>query len=148
MRIILIKSSHCFKLKNGICYIFIFNMIMFIWKLRIMKNFYTFNNFQKNFFFSFGVKAGKGFLSTKQFFFEGDLMLEDSYKSFKQEITARNNRLSKANEKRKTKSSLPIMSSLDEWLAQRHEKKAKVHEEKAFSHAQKHAKGLKKKHKI
>ena len=75
-------------------------------------------------------------------------MLADSYNSFKKEIQERNEHRRKARKKRENLSKIPVVSSLDEWLAARHDSKALHHEKKALEHSTEHLKAVKKKHKL
>ncbi len=74
-------------------------------------------------------------------------MPEKHYENYKKEISERDKELRIANEK-KSKKKLPVIKNLEDWLAQRHEKKAARHEARAFEHINKHVEALEHKHKL
>ena len=75
-------------------------------------------------------------------------MPEEHYNEFKKNSTIRDEYKTKAEVKKANASKLPIIGWLDNWLAKRHEKKAQEHQDLAYQSAEKHAKALKKKHKL
>ncbi|MCR4335870.1 MAG: hypothetical protein NUV57_05025 [archaeon] len=75
-------------------------------------------------------------------------MTQEHYEEYKKNIALRDEHKIKAKKKRESASKLPVIGSLEEWLAARHDKKAEMHEEMAFESANKHANALKKKYKV
>ena len=75
-------------------------------------------------------------------------MAEKHFEEFKKSIEKRDEQMALASSKRRNKSKLPLVGNLQEWLAARHEEKAKSHEEDAFKSVEKHVDALKKKHKL
>tara|TARA_Y100000310_G_scaffold345828_1_gene470716 strand:- start:8013 stop:8240 length:228 start_codon:yes stop_codon:yes gene_type:complete len=75
-------------------------------------------------------------------------MPQEHYEEYKKNIGLRDKHKIKAKKKRKNASNLPIVGSLDEWMAARHDSKAENHEKQAFESAENHAKALKKKYKL
>ena len=75
-------------------------------------------------------------------------MPEKHFEEFKKSIEKRDEQMALASSKRKNKSRIPLVGNLQEWLAARHEQKAKGHEEDAFKSVEKHVEALKKKHRL
>ncbi|MFH1391937.1 MAG: hypothetical protein ABIH20_06505 [Candidatus Diapherotrites archaeon] len=75
-------------------------------------------------------------------------MPQEHYEKYKKNIGLRDKHKIKAKKKRETASNLPVIGSLDEWIAARHDSKAEKHEQEAFESAEQHAKALKKKYKV
>jgi len=75
-------------------------------------------------------------------------MAEEHYTEFKKNIAKRDEHKAKAERKRTNASKIPVVKTLDNWLASRHEAKAQKHQDIAYEAAGKHADALKKKHKL
>ncbi|MCR4368711.1 MAG: hypothetical protein NUV67_02270 [archaeon] len=75
-------------------------------------------------------------------------MPQQHFDEFEKHIQLRDEHKKKAEHKRKNASKLPIVGTLDEWLAKRHESKAAHHESLAFESAEKHAQAVKTKQKL
>ena len=75
-------------------------------------------------------------------------MTEEHYQEYKTNIEKRNEHKAKAKRKRATASKMPVVGTLDNWLANRYDSKAQKHQDKAYEAAGKHADALKKKHKV